>query len=58
VVAGLSATVIGGFVGFLAGSFLEVSLRAWSEALTDPSLAAPRGGFWRRLLKKWKIRPD
>jgi hypothetical protein len=33
IVGGVSAAVIGGFVGFLASSFLEVLLRAWSEAL-------------------------
>jgi hypothetical protein len=32
-IAGISASVIGGFLGFLASSFLEVSLRAWSDAL-------------------------
>jgi hypothetical protein len=32
-IGGVSAAVIGGFLGFLASSFLEVALRAWSEAL-------------------------
>ncbi len=32
-VGGVSAAVLGGFLGFLASSFLEVALRAWSEAL-------------------------
>ena len=31
-VGGLSAAVIGGFLGFLTSTFLGVSLRAWNEA--------------------------
>ena len=45
-IAGVSAAVIGGFLGFLATSFLEVALRAWSEAarhVTPGSPFAPAG---------------
>jgi hypothetical protein len=58
IVAGLSATVIGGFVGFLASSFLQVSLRAWSEALADSRPATPPGRTRWRFFKKWRIRPN
>ncbi len=43
IVGGVSGTVIGGFVGFLASSFLEVALRAWSEALNGSRLSAEEG---------------
>jgi hypothetical protein len=39
-IGGVSAAIIGGFLGFLASSFLEVSLRAWFEALQGDQRAA------------------
>jgi hypothetical protein len=40
VVGAVSGMVIGGFAGFLASSFLEVALRAWTEALGGSRLSA------------------
>ncbi len=35
-VGGLSSAVLGGFVGFLASSFVDAGARAWSEATSPP----------------------
>jgi hypothetical protein len=36
----LSASVLGGFFGFLASSFLEVSLSAWKQAAKESKKSA------------------
>jgi hypothetical protein len=42
-----SSAVLGGFAGFLASSFLSVTLKAWREALAQADPVA-RGAVKRR----------
>jgi len=44
VLGGVSSAVVGAFFGFLIGSFLEMALRAWWQAASEPKLANPPEG--------------
>ena len=44
VLGGISSAVVGAFFGFLIGSFLEMALRAWWQAASEPKLANPPEG--------------